>query len=250
MAGHSKWAQIKRKKAVTDTRRGAVFTKIGKNIVVAAKNGKDPDMNPALRTAIDQAKAVNMPKDNIEKAILKGAGELPGVVYEEMMYEAYGPGGVALLIECVTDNTNRTVADIRSILTKAGGSLGSSGSVLYMFEQKGIIRIALDDSAKIQQEDVELALIDAGAEDIHPDEDGCTIITPRAAFQSVVNALEQQQQGIRPETTELSWMAGQHVELASADQERIIQLIDTLEESEDVNRVYTNAELGEESSVV
>lgn len=244
MSGHSKWATIKRKKEQIDSRRGAAFTKLSKNISVAAKGGKDPDMNPALRTAIENARAANMPKDNIEKAILKGAGEIPGAVYEEVLYEAYGPGGVAMIIECVTDNTNRTVSFVRSTMTKAGSSLGSSGSVLFQFEQKGMIRLAADAFASVADKDeLELELIDAGAEDIDENEDEITIVTSRESLHAVSQLLADKQ--ITVESAALSWMSSQHAPIDEATAEKLHNLIDTLEGDDDVVAVHTNAQAAE-----
>ncbi|HLD21365.1 MAG TPA: YebC/PmpR family DNA-binding transcriptional regulator [Patescibacteria group bacterium] len=239
MSGHSKWAQIKRKKAVTDSKRGALFTKMGKNIAIAAKQGKDPDMNPALRAAIEYARAYNLPKDNIEKAILKGAGELPGVVYEEMRYEGYGPGGIALIMECVTDNTNRTVSTLRRLLSDSGGSLGNSGSVLYMFQQKGVIRIAKEDLGQQQIDTIELAAIDAGAEDIKNEEEGITITCAREQLSFVVNKV--QESGVSIASSGMEWVTSNKIEPSPEDKERLEKLIESLEEDEDVNYVYTNA---------
>lgn len=239
MAGHSKWAQIKRKKAVNDSKKGAVFTRVAKNIAIAAKQGKDPDMNAALRTAIDQAKAVNMPKENIEKAILKGAGELPGVSYEEMLYEGYGPYGVACIIECVTDNTNRSVSFVRSTLTKYGGSLGSSGSVLYLFEQKGVIRIAASDFSQHAPEDIELYAIDAGADDIVIEEEGMIILTARTQLEQLRAVLSET--GIVPTTSTVEWFTKNRMALSDEEAEKIAELVEILEENEDVQAVYTNA---------
>ena len=240
MAGHSKWASIKRQKAVTDAKRGAIFTKHAKTIAVAAKNGKDPEMNPALRAAIDRAKAANMPKDNIEKAILKGAGELPGVVYEEVRYEGYGPGGVALVIECVTDNTNRTVSFVRSTLTKAGGSLGSNGSVMFLFAQKGVIRLTNDDLGSTDRDALELASIDAGAEDIAVEEEGISITTERNDFHTVLAAV--QELGATPSDSGIEWIATAPATTTPSDVEKTLALIETLEENDDVSAVYSNLE--------
>jgi YebC/PmpR family DNA-binding regulatory protein len=241
MAGHSKWAQIKRKKAVTDAKKGAVFTKLGKNIAVAAKRGKDPEMNPALRSAIAQARAANMPKDNIEKAILKGAGELPGVVYEEVIYEAYGPGGAALVIECVTDNTNRTVSNVRALLTKHGATLGNSGSVLYMFEQKGVIRLAAETLAGQDREALELQLIDAGADDIQSAEEGMTITTAREQLNGVLAALETA--GLEPASSGLEWVTPNTIPLSDGEAKKLEAIMEALEEDDDVVTVSTNADL-------
>ncbi len=239
MSGHSKWATIKRKKEALDSRRGAVFTKLSKNISIAAKNGKDPDMNPTLRTAIENARAANMPKDNIEKAILKGAGEVPGAIYEELRYEAYGPGGVAMIIECVTDNTNRTVSFVRSTLTKNGCSLGSSGSVLFQFEQKGVIQIPASNLSGVDREELELACIDAGAEDIDDSVDGMFVTTSREAFHAVQQFLAEQ--NVSPANAALEWIAGQTVALDNATQTKLDNLIDILESDDDVVSVHTNA---------
>lgn len=183
MSGHSKWASIKRSKGAADAKRGAVFTKLSKNISLAAKNGKDPEMNPGLRTAIDVAKSANMPKSNIEKAVLRGAGELPGQQIEEHLYEGYGPGGVALMIRCATDNTNRTGSFIKSTLSKYGGKLGGPGTVSYLFNQRGIIRT--DNTS----DEVQLLAMDAGAEDIIEEEDGLTIYTSPDSLVGVKKAL-------------------------------------------------------------
>ncbi len=239
MSGHSKWATIKRKKGATDAKKGAVFTKLVKNITIAARNGKDPDMNPALRSAMDQAKVANMPKDNVEKAILKGAGELPGVVYEEVVFEAYGPGGIAMIIECVTDNNNRTVSFVRSSLTKHGGSLGGSGSVMYMFEQKGVIRIAAEDIPN--QDELELAVIDAGAEDIQVEEEGVTIITGRADLNTIVQMLEKM--NITPASFGVEYITNTMLDPDESASSTLSSLIEVLEDNEDVNSVHTNANL-------
>ncbi|MFH1425906.1 MAG: YebC/PmpR family DNA-binding transcriptional regulator [Candidatus Kerfeldbacteria bacterium] len=241
MSGHSKWATIKRKKAVSDAKKGAVFTKVAKNIVIAAKGGKDPDMNPALRTAIDQAKAANMPKDSIEKAILKGAGEVPGAVYEEVVYEAYGPGGIAMIIEGVTDNTNRTVSSVRSTLTKNGGTLGSSGSVMYMFERKGVVRIASEQIAGKDKDAIELAAIDAGAEDIRSEEEGMTILCAREELNGLVDMLDKE--SLTLASSGLEWITKNMIVPPKEDAEKCEQLIETLEEDDDVSGVYTNADL-------
>lgn len=241
MSGHSKWATIKRKKGATDAKRGAIFTKLGKNVAVAARNGKDPEMNPALRTAIEQAKRVNMPKDTIEKAILKGAGELPGVVYEEIIYEGYGPGGVALIICCVTDNTNRTVSEVKSILTRNGGTLGSSGSVMYMFEQKGVVRIAREDLGDNNPDEVELLAIDAGAEDIESEEEGMTMTTARENIYTLVDALERV--GVTIASSGLEYVTKNMVTPGKQDAQKVEKLIELLEENDDVDSVYTNIDI-------
>src|SRR5688500_14932762 len=200
MSGHSKWSTIKRKKAAVDAARGKVFTKIIRELTVAAREGGgDPNANPRLRTAVDNARAVNMPADNIQKAIQRGTGELPGVTYESVTYEAYGPGGVAIFIECLTDNKKRTVASVRHILTKHGGNLGSDGSVAWMFDQKG--RILIDASA-YDDDTVLSAAIDAGAEDMAPEEGFYRVMTPFTAFQAVQDGLHTA--GIEIEEAELT----------------------------------------------
>lgn len=241
MAGHSKWATTKRKKGALDAKRGALFTKLGKNISVAARNGKDPEMNPALRTAINQARNANMPKDNIEKAILKGAGELPGAVYESVTYEGYAPGGIALIIDCVTDNTNRTVSFVRSTLTKNNGSLANAGSVLYMFEQKGVVMIETASLHGTTQDDLELLAIDAGAEDIQAEDEGITIITSREGLNDMVSAVEEA--GIEMTSSGLEWITQNMITPESADAEQVQTLIDILEEDDDVTAVHSNANL-------
>lgn len=240
MSGHSKWATIKRQKAVTDAKKGAAFTKLAKNICVAARGGKDPDMNSALRAAIDAARAANMPKDNIEKAILKGAGELPGVLYEEALYEGYGPGGTALIIEAVTDNTNRTVQQLRSMFSDHGGTLGSSGSVTYLFAQKGVVRIA-HDQLPTAVDDLELAAIEAGAEDMKREAEGMTIITSREGLHRLSRLLSER--GITPVSSGIEWITSSTVTPSAEDAEQLSALIAILENDDDVNNVYTNAQL-------
>ncbi|PIW36711.1 MAG: YebC/PmpR family DNA-binding transcriptional regulator [Candidatus Kerfeldbacteria bacterium CG15_BIG_FIL_POST_REV_8_21_14_020_45_12] len=238
MSGHSKWSKIKRKKGANDQKKGVLFTKLGKNISVAAKNGKDPEMNPGLRTAIDQARAASMPKENIEKAVLKGAGELPGVVYEEVLFECYAAGGIAMIIECVTDNTNRTVAEVRSTLTRAGSTLGSSGSVLYMFEQKGVVRVAKDDMGAKTMDDLEMISIDNGAEDIQSEDEGITLVTGRGNLNSLVSALEEA--GIGISFAGLEYVTNNKIEVTESDAQKVEELIEQLEELDDVNSVFTN----------
>lgn len=240
MSGHSKWATIKRQKAVTDAKRGAIFTKLGKNISIAARKGKDPEMNPSLRAAIDKAREANMPKDTIERAILKGAGELPGVSYEEVRYEGFGPGGVGLIVECVTDNTNRTLMSLRGIFSDHGGNVGNAGSVSYLFEQKGVIRICHNDFTK-SEEELELMAIDAGAEDIETDENSMTITTAREQLHTVAQALTSH--GVTLASTETEWVAKTVIDASPEQIERIIALIDVLEADDDVNAVYANARL-------
>lgn len=238
MSGHSKWATIKRQKAVTDGRKSAVFTKLAKNITVAARNGKDPDMNSALRVAIEHARAQNMPKDNIERAILKGAGELPGVTYEEITYEGFAPGGVACIIECVTDNTNRTVQNIRAIFTKYGATLGSAGSVKFLFDYTGVVRLSSEEQAK-SVEDIELLAIDAGADDIRVEPEGITVIVPKESLQACAASLKAAGCVIAEQGVE--WVAKSTTEVTPDVQEAFGQCIAELEDHDDVNRVFTAA---------
>jgi YebC/PmpR family DNA-binding regulatory protein len=239
MAGHSKWKQIKRKKAVTDARRASAWTKIIREITVAAKaGGGDPNGNPRLRLAIDSARAVNMPKENIERAVKKGTGELDGASFEELTYEGYGPGGAAIFIEVTTDNANRTVAEIRHAFSRNGGNLGASNSVAWMFERKGQIYI---DAAK-QDEDTALeAALDAGAEDFSRDGEQYIVTTSPGAFHAVQDALRNR--GMAIESAELAMMPRNTVKVEGADAERILKLVESLEELEDVSKVFSNFDI-------
>jgi len=239
MAGHSKWKQIKRKKAVTDARRASAWTKIIREITVAAKaGGGDPGGNPRLRLAIDSARAVNMPKENIERAVKKGTGELDGASFEELTYEGYGPGGAAIFIEATTDNANRTVAEIRHAFSRNGGNLGASNSVGWMFDRKGQIYL---DAAR-QDEDATLeAALDAGAEDLARDGDQYIVTTSPAAFHAVQDALKSR--GIAIESAELAMMPKNTVKVEGVDAERILKLVESLEELEDVSKVFSNFDI-------
>jgi len=228
MSGHSKWSKIKRQKGAADQKRGNVFTKLGKNISLAAKNGKDPDMNPSLRSAIDTARAANMPKSNIEKAILRGAGEIPGQILEESTYEGYGPNGVAIIIQTITDNKNRTTSFIKSILSKHNGSLGGPNSVAYMFDTKGVIRIEKTD------EELQLKAIDAGADDVIEEENGLTIYSNPSDLENIKKQLG------KVDYAEIEMIPQNKVDV---DTEKLNKLIEELEENDDVNKVYTNANL-------
>lgn len=241
MAGHSKWAQIKRKKAVTDARRGAHWTKLIREITVAARSGGgNPDFNPRLRLAVDTAKAANMPADNIERAIKKGTGELEGVSYEEISYEGYGPGGVALFIECLTDNGNRTVADVRHALGKYGGSLGTSGSVAWQFDRKGQ---AVVDATKHEEDALFEAAIEAGAEDVTREGDEFIVTSELADFAAVQEGLRAK--GIEPSSAELTMIAKNEVSVAGKDAEKLLKLLEALEELDDVQKVHSNADIDE-----
>jgi len=241
VAGHSKWAQIKRKKAVTDARRGAHWTKLIREITVAAREGGgNPDFNPRLRLAVDTAKAANMPADNIDRAIKKGTGELEGVRYEEISYEGYGPAGVALLIECLTDNGNRSVADVRHTLGKHGGSLGTSGSVAWQFDRKGQLAV----SAELHSEETVFeAAIDAGAEDIAREGDEFIVTCEVSAFARVQEAIVAA--GIEVASAELTWIAKNEVSLKGKDAEKLVKLLEALDDLDDVQKVHSNADIDE-----
>ncbi len=244
MAGHSKWAQIKHKKAHTDAKRGKVFTKIVKEIATAAKlGGGDPDGNPRLRTAIDKAKEVNMPHDNIKKAVMKGTGELPGVSYEEYIYEGYGPAGVAVMVEVMTDNKNRTVPEIRHIMSKNGGSLGESGCVSWIFEKKGYILV---NKSKAAEDTLMGHALDAGAEDMKndPEEENFEIITAPEDCTSVKNAIEAA--GIPIESAEVTMLPKNYVVLDEKSAEQMIRLVDALEDNDDVQNVHANFDIPDE----
>lgn len=243
MAGHSKWAQIKRKKAVTDAKRGAHFTKLIREITVAARSGGgNPDFNPRLRLAVDTAKAANMPADNIDRAIKKGTGELEGVNYEEITYEGYGPGGVALYIETLTDNGNRTVADLRHALGRHGGSLGTSGSVAWQFERKGEIYV---DASKHGEESVFEAAIEAGAEDVSREGDEFLVTTDVGSFHQVQEALRAA--GVEVAQAELSMVPANEVAVSGKDAEKLVKLLDILDDLDDVQKVHSNADIDEAS---
>lgn len=242
MSGHSKWSTIKRKKAAEDQRRGKIFSKLSREIAVAAREGGgDPEFNPRLRTAIDNAKAQNMPNDNIDRAIQRGTGELPGVRYETATYEGYGPGGVALFIECLTDNENRTVAAVRHLLEKHGGNLGKGGSVSWMFDQKGQIVIDADEH---DEETVFLAAIDAGAEDVVEEEGYYRVTTPFTGFHAVQDALHGL--GVEFEESELTMVPKSTVLIEGADARKVLRLIDELEDEDDVQKVASNFDIPEE----
>ena len=239
MAGHSKWKQIKRKKAVTDARRASSWTKVIREITVAAKSGGgDAGGNPRLRTAIDAAKAVNMPWDNIDRAIKKGTGELEGSIYEELTYEGYGPGGAAIFIEATTDNPNRTVAEIRHAFSRNGGNLGATNSVAWMFDRKG--QIYLDASKSDEDATLEAAL-DAGAEDFVREGDQYVVTTAPAAFHAIQDVLTARKFSI--DSAELTMVPKNTVKVEGADAERILKLMEVLEELDDVSKVSSNFDI-------
>ncbi len=245
MSGHSKWATIKRKKAATDAKRGAAFTRIIKEITIAARlGGGDRDNNPRLRVAISQAKGANMPQSNIERAIKKGTGDLPGLRYEALTYEGYGPGGAAILMDVLTDNKKRTVADLRHIITKHGGNLGESGSVAWQFEHRGTLTIP---GQAVAEDDLFEMAVEYGAEDIE-EEDGQFVITvPAEQAYALQSALEERtipvasvEVGLEPTST---------VEVTGPDVQRLLKLLDALEENEDIEKVYSNCDIAEEELV-
>lgn len=242
MAGHSKWKQIKRKKAVTDAKRASSWTKVIREITIAARSGGgDPGGNPRLRTAIDAAKAVNMPADNIDRAVRKGTGELEGSSYEEVTYEGYGPGGAAIFIEASTDNANRTVADIRHALSRNGGNLGAAGSVAWMFDRKG--QIYLDAARHPDEEAMLEAALNAGAMDFQREEEQYVVSTSPAEFHAVQDALRAS--GFELESAELEMVPKNEVKLDGAELETLLRLIETLEELDDVAKVFSNFDADE-----
>jgi len=241
MSGHSKWHSIKHKKGALDAKRGKLFTKFIKEITVAARSGGgDPDGNARLRKAIADAKAGNMPNDTIDRAIRRGTGEEEGVHYEEITYEGYGPRGVALLIESMTDNRNRTVAEIRHIFSKNGGNLGESGSVGWMFDKKGYIVVSK--SAKPEEELFDIA-IEAGADDLRDDEDNFEIITSPENFEAVSNALKAA--GIEPQVAEVEMVPQNYIRLEGSDARQMLKLMEALEDHDDVQKVSANFDISE-----
>ncbi len=242
MAGHSKWAQIKHKKAKTDAARGKLFTRLIREITVAARQGGgDPDGNPRLRLAIQTAKAANMPNDNIRRAIRKGTGELGGEAIEEFTYEGYAPGGVALMIDVLTDNRNRTTAEVRHALTKHGGSLGESGCVAWNFDRKGIIRV---DASRCDEDTLMAAALEAGAEDVREEDGVFEVVTAPAELHQVAQALEAG--NIPYESAELERIPNTTVKLGPDEARRVLKLMDALEELDDVQRVSANFDIPDE----
>jgi YebC/PmpR family DNA-binding regulatory protein len=242
MSGHSKWASIKHKKAKVDAARGRVFTKFIREISVAARvGGGDVNGNPRLRTAVLAAKAVNMPADNIDRAIKKGTGELEGVTYEEITYEGYGPGGVAVLVEVLTDNKNRTVGEIRKVFSRHGGNLGEAGCVNFLFEKKGHIEV---DAAKIEEDRLMGIALDAGADDLQQDEGVFTVTTAPRDFEKVREALVKS--GIQAASAEITKLPKSTVKLDGKPAEQMVRLMEELEEHDDVQHVYANFDIPEE----
>jgi YebC/PmpR family DNA-binding regulatory protein len=242
MSGHSKWSTIKRQKGANDAKRGALFTKLGKEIVIAARHGGgDPETNYRLRLAVDKARASNMPADNIKRAIERATGGDKEIEFEEIVYEGYGPGGVALLVEAATDNKNRTAADVRSIFSKAGGQLAGQGSVAWQFEQRGLISVAGGDG---DPDDVALAAIDAGATDVDTEADPIEIATEPTELMEVQSALEAA--GVKVDSAELTMVAKAPIEVDLEQARQNLRLIESLEDSDDVQRVTANFDLPDE----
>jgi YebC/PmpR family DNA-binding regulatory protein len=242
MSGHSKWSQIKRQKGANDAKRGAVFTKVAREISMAARaGGGDPDANFKLRLAMEKARAVNMPADNIKRAIERAAGAGDGEQYEEIVYEGYGPGGVAILVEAATDNRNRTAADVRAIFTKAGGQLAGSGAVAWQFEPRGLIAIP---RARHDADEVALLAIDAGADDVDVESDPIEVFTDPSDLEAVRRSLEAA--GVRVESAELTMQAKNTVEVDAAHARQNLRLIEHLEDHDDVTRVTANFEIPDE----
>ncbi|RQW88426.1 MAG: YebC/PmpR family DNA-binding transcriptional regulator [Geobacter sp.] len=241
MSGHNKWSTIKHKKGAADAKRGKVFTKIIKELTVAAKmGGADPDANPRLRTAIDKAKSENMPKDNIERAVKKGSGGLEGVNYEETTYEGYGPGGVAVLVEVMTDNRNRTVSDVRSIFSKCNGNMGEAGCVAWLFDKKGLIVYSKDTDFDSLFE----AALEVGADDVSDEEGQIEVVTDPSAFIEVREALEKA--GFKYESAEVTMIPQTMVKLDGKQAESMLKLMDRLEDNDDVQNVYANFDISDE----
>jgi YebC/PmpR family DNA-binding regulatory protein len=241
MSGHSKWATIKHKKGALDAKRGKIFTKIIREMTIASRiGGGDPNSNPRLRTAVDKAKSVNMPADNIKRAIQKGTGELEGASYEDFTMEGYGPGGVAVLVEGTTDNRNRCVSEIRHIFTKQGGNLGTAGSVSYMFKQKGVITIS---TGKTTEEKLMEIALEAGADDITTSEDSFEVMTPPNAYEGVLKAIKDA--GIEPDNAELGKFADTLVPLEGSKAASMLKMMDALEDNDDVQNVWANFDISD-----
>lgn len=241
MSGHSKWATIKHKKAATDAKRGKIFTRLIKEIAIAAREGGgDADSNPRLRTAVLAAKAENMPADNIKRAIQRGTGELPGVMYEEFSLEGYGPGGVAVLMNVTTDNRNRTVSEIRHLMSKNNGNMGEAGSVAWMFKKRGSISVP---KAAAAEDDLMATVLDAGADDMVDDGESWEVLTAPENFDSVLSAVKQQK--IEPANAEVAMIPQNYIKLHGKDAEQMVKLLDALDESDDITQVYSNFDMDE-----
>jgi YebC/PmpR family DNA-binding regulatory protein len=241
MSGHSKWASIKHKKGALDAKRGKIFTRLIKELTVAARaGGGDPDMNPRLRTIIADAKSENMPAENIKRAIRRGTGEEPGVSYEEAQYEAYGPGGAAVIIDVLTDNKNRTVGELRHMLEKGGGNLAATNAVAWMFAKKGYIVI---EKSKADEEKLMAAVLDAGADDLQADDDNWEVFTTPDAFQAVRDAVKQL--GIEPASAAVSMIPQNYIKLEGRTAQQMLKLMDALDDQDDVQHVWSNFDIEE-----
>jgi YebC/PmpR family DNA-binding regulatory protein len=240
MSGHSKWATIKHKKGALDAKRGKIFTRLIKEITIAAKSGGDPEKNPRLRTAVAAAKAENMPSDNIKRAIQRGTGELPGVSYEEITFEGYGPGGVAILVEVSTDNRNRTVSEIRHVFSKNGGNMGEQGSVSWMFERKSQIFVPKE---KAGEDDLMGVILDAGGDDLRDDGDRWMVLSPPDAHEAVMKALEAA--GIPHEDASIAFVPKNNIRLEGKNAAGMLKLSEALEDHDDVQNVYSNFDIDE-----
>jgi len=238
MSGHSKWATIKHKKGALDAKRGKIFTRLIKEITIAAKSGGDPEKNPRLRGAVAAAKVENMPADNIKRAIQRGTGELPGVSYEEVTFEGYGPGGVAILVQVSTDNRNRTVSELRHTFSKNGGNMGEAGSVGWMFHKKGDIIIA---KSAAKEDDLMNLVLEAGAEDLKDDGESWEILTDPSAYEGVLEALKNA--GIKTEVAEVAMVPQNYTKLESQQANTMIRLLEALEDNDDVEHVYSNFDI-------
>jgi YebC/PmpR family DNA-binding regulatory protein len=241
MSGHSKWATIKHKKGALDAKRGKTFTRLIKEITIAARSGGDPDGNPRLRTAILAAKAENMPADNIKRAIQRGTGELPGAIYEEISFEGYGPGGVALIVDVTTDNRNRTVSEIRHMLAKNGGNLGETGSVRFMFSKKGLIAV---EKSAANEETLMNIVLEHGGEDLNDEGDSWEIITDPASYEGVLSAIKDAK--IPTVMNEVTMIASTYTKLEGPAAAQMIRLLEALEEFDDTQNVYSNFDMDAE----
>jgi YebC/PmpR family DNA-binding regulatory protein len=238
MSGHSKWATIKHKKGALDAKRGKIFTRLIKEITISARAGGDPDGNPRLRTAIAAAKAENMPQDNIKRAIQRGTGELPGAVYEEITFEGYGPGGVAVIVEATTDNRNRAVSEIRHAFSKNGGNLGEPNSVRFMFQKKGLIVVAKDAA---DEEKLMSIVLEAGGDDLSDEGEGWEILTEPQAYDAVIQAVRDA--GIETQVAEVTMIASTYTKLEGSTANQMLRLLETLEDNDDVQNVYSNFDM-------
>src|SRR5438309_4461515 len=238
MSGHSKWATIKHKKGALDAKRGKIFTRLIKEISMAAKSGGDPDKNPRLRTAIQAAKAENMPADNIKRAVQRGTGELPGLTYEEFSLEGYGPGGVAVLVEISSDNRNRTVSEIRHVFSKNGGNMAEAGAVAWMFHKKGDIVVP---KSAAKEDDLMGIVLDAGAEDLRDDGENWEVLTAPSAFEAVLEAVKKA--GIEPASASVAMIPQNYIKLEGAAATQMIRLLEAMEEHDDVQNVHSNFDI-------